>query len=69
MTDQWFFPGPPVTSTNKTDRHNIIEIMLKVALKTIKQTKNTVKALIMVLVCKYIISSLHRVSQAEELRG
>jgi hypothetical protein len=36
---QWFFPGPPVTSTNKTDHHNIIEIMLKVALNTIKQTK------------------------------
>jgi len=29
-TGQWFSPGPPVSSTNKTDRHNITEILLKV---------------------------------------
>jgi hypothetical protein len=34
-TGQWFFPGTPVSSTNKTDRHNIAEILLKVALSTI----------------------------------
>jgi hypothetical protein len=34
-----FSQGPPVSSTNKTDRHNITEILLKVALNTIKQTK------------------------------
>jgi hypothetical protein len=28
----------PVSSTNKTDRHDITEILLKVALNTIKQT-------------------------------
>ena len=27
-----FSPGPPVTSTDKTDRHDIIEILLKVVL-------------------------------------
>jgi hypothetical protein len=32
---QWFSPGTPVSSVNKTDRHDIIEILLKVALKTI----------------------------------
>jgi hypothetical protein len=32
-----FFPGPPVSSTNKTDCHDIAEILLKVALNTIKQ--------------------------------
>ena len=31
----------PVSSTNKTDRHDITEILLKVVLNTIKQTKNT----------------------------
>ena len=36
-TGQWFSPGPPVSSTNKTDRHHITEILLKVALNTIKQ--------------------------------
>ena len=35
----WFSPGSPVSSTNKTDRHDITEILLKVALNTIKQTK------------------------------
>ena len=33
-----FSPGPPVSSTNTTDRHDITEILLKVALNTIKQT-------------------------------
>jgi hypothetical protein len=27
---RWFSPGTPVSSTNKTDRHNINEILLKV---------------------------------------
>ena len=39
-TGRWFSPGPPVSSTNKTDRHDITEIMLKVALNTTKQTNN-----------------------------
>jgi hypothetical protein len=30
----------PVSSTNKTDYHDITEILLKVALNTIKQTKH-----------------------------
>jgi hypothetical protein len=29
----------PVSSTNKTDRHNITEILLKEALNTINETK------------------------------
>ena len=35
----WFFPGTPVAFTNKTDCHDITEILLKVALNTINQTK------------------------------
>jgi hypothetical protein len=35
---QWFSLGPLVSSTNRTDRHDITEILLKVALNTIKQT-------------------------------
>jgi hypothetical protein len=38
-TGRWFFPGPTLSSTNKTDRHDITEILLKVAWNTIKQTK------------------------------
>ena len=33
-TGRWFSSGPPVSSTNKTDRHDIAEILLKVALNT-----------------------------------
>jgi precorrin-6B methylase 2 len=33
-TGRWFSPGSPVSSTNKTDRHDITEILLKVALNT-----------------------------------
>jgi hypothetical protein len=32
----WFSPGTPVSSTTKTGRHFIAEILLKVALKTKK---------------------------------
>ena len=38
VAGQWFSPGTPVSSTNKTDRHEIAEILLKVALNTINQT-------------------------------
>jgi hypothetical protein len=41
VTDRWFFPGTPVSSTNKTERHDITEILLKVALNTIKPTNLT----------------------------
>ena len=35
---QWFSWGTLVSSTNKTDRHDITEILLKVALNTITIT-------------------------------
>ena len=36
---RWFSPGTPVSSTTKTGRHGIAEILLKVALSTINQFK------------------------------
>ena len=36
---RWISPGPPVSSTNNTGRHDITEILLKVAFDTITQTK------------------------------
>ena len=36
----FFFPGMLVFSTNKTDRHDITEILLKMALNTIKHQTN-----------------------------
>jgi hypothetical protein len=38
VPDQWFSPGSSVSSTNKTDGHDITEILLKVALNTITIT-------------------------------
>jgi hypothetical protein len=36
---RWFFPGTPASSTNKIGRHDIAEILSKVALNTINQSK------------------------------
>jgi hypothetical protein len=38
--DRWFFPGTPASSTTKTGRHDIAEILLKMALNTINQIKS-----------------------------
>jgi hypothetical protein len=35
VVSQWFSSGSPVSSINKIDRHDITEILLKVALNTI----------------------------------
>ena len=32
---RWYSPGTPVSSTNKTDRHDMTEILLTVSLNTI----------------------------------
>jgi len=37
---QWFSPGTPASSTTKTGRHDIAEILLKVALSTKNQIKS-----------------------------
>jgi hypothetical protein len=38
--DWWFSPGTLASSTTKTGRHDIAEILLKVALHTINQIKS-----------------------------
>jgi hypothetical protein len=38
---RWFSPGTPASSTTKTGRHDIAEILLKVALKNQKPKKKT----------------------------
>jgi hypothetical protein len=43
-TGLWFSLGTLVYSTNKTDRHDITEILLKVALNTITLTMYSVLA-------------------------
>jgi hypothetical protein len=36
---RWFSPGTPASSITKTGRHDITEILLKVALNTINQNQ------------------------------
>ena len=40
---RWFSPGTPASSTTKTGRHDIAEILLKVALNTKNQSTNRIK--------------------------
>ena len=42
MTGLWFSPGTLVSSTNKTDHHDITEILLKVELNTIKSNQSII---------------------------
>jgi hypothetical protein len=42
MAGQWFSPGTPVFSTNKSNRYDITEILLKVALNSITLTPNPI---------------------------
>jgi len=42
---RWFSPGTPASSTTKTGRHDIAEILLKVALNTKNQPINQYKTL------------------------
>jgi hypothetical protein len=67
-TGRFFSPGTLVSSTNRTDHHDITEILLKVALSTINQTKpestlttRTCKVFFVVVkwICWYA-SCLHR---------
>jgi hypothetical protein len=39
---QWFSPGTPASSTTKTGRHDIAEILLKVALKHQKSINQSI---------------------------
>jgi hypothetical protein len=43
MAGMWFSPGIPVSSTNKTNCHDITEILLKVVLNTITLTPYRIK--------------------------
>jgi len=44
VTGRWFSQGTPVSSTNKTYRHDITEILLKVTLNIINQPNQDIKS-------------------------
>jgi hypothetical protein len=52
VTGQWFSPGPPVSSTNKTELHDIPEILLKVALSANQHNSDAIGC------CPYLIACL-----------
>ena len=48
---RWFSPGTPASSTTKTGRHDIAEILLEVALNTINQNKSIYRLLSVIINC------------------
>ena len=50
-TGRWFSPGTPVSSTNKTDRHDTTEILMNVALNAITRTHLLVHSVLSILAC------------------
>ena len=59
---RWFSPSTPVSSTNKTDRHDIAEILLRVALNTITLTLTRIPIIVMCTCFCQIISLLSSLS-------
>jgi hypothetical protein len=55
-TGRFLSPGTLVSSTNKTDRHDTTEILVKVALNTINQTKPNQSDLLPEAMCLLINS-------------
>jgi hypothetical protein len=51
---RWFSPGTLASSTTKTGRHDIAEILLKMTLSTINQIKSNQKII-------FIVKILHSV--------
>ena len=66
MEGQWFSPGPPVSSTNKTYHHIISEILLKVALNTIKRTNQRVESCEHDIEINFIIYEIENISSYSE---
>ena len=52
-TGRWFSPSTSVSFTNKTDRHNITEILLKVMLNIITLTLKSVYISLLLLWVRY----------------
>jgi len=44
VAGRWFSPGIPVSTTNKTDSHDITEILLKVVLNIINEKQKITKS-------------------------
>ena len=49
---RWISPGTPASSTTKTGRHDIAEILLKVTLNTINQIKSNQSLFFCLIFCR-----------------
>jgi hypothetical protein len=59
---RWFYPGTPASSTTKTGRHDIAEILLKVGLNTKNQSINQSTNLILLKWRSCLVNTLKTVS-------
>jgi hypothetical protein len=50
VTGQWFSSGTPISSNNKTDRNDITEILMKMALNTLSLNQTIPETNLMVSV-------------------
>ena len=55
---RWFSPGTLASSTTKTGRHDITEILLEMALNTIKQSNHEI-GVVLVVIIWYLDLQLH----------
>ena len=62
---EWFYPGTPVSFTNKTDRRDITEILLKVTLNIITLTNDMTRGrrgrdrMVVGFITTYAVSAYH----------
>ena len=56
-TGRWFSPGTPASSNNKTDRHNITEMLLKVAINPINHKPTIYEWIVIKSFIKAVIDS------------
>ena len=64
---RWFFPGTPASSITKTGRHDIAEILLKVALNTKNQIKSINQNLSMLDQVLFDIQDIYGFDQIESI--
>jgi len=60
---RWFSPGPPVSSTNKTDHHNRTEILLTVTHKTVIVSYSELSVYLVCLFVWYCLTPLSTIFQ------
>ena len=53
MAGRWFTPGTPVSSINKTDHHDVAEILLKEELNTRTLIPNPLQEVFTAMVVQY----------------